>query len=187
MARRARQHDDSDPGSGPDADPESVARTIVLTKLTTQPRSRAELVDLLAKRHVPDDVARRVLDRLEEVGLVDDAAFARAWVESRQAGRGLARRVLVQELRRKGVDDEVARGALDEIDPAAEEQAARALVRRRMRSMRSISPEARVRRLISMLARKGYSGNVVFRVVRDEVEASGVGDGVVDLELPPGT
>jgi regulatory protein len=56
-----------------------------------------------------------------------------------------------------------------------------------MRSMRSISPEARVRRLISMLARKGYSGNVVFRVVRDEVEASGVGDGVVDLELPPGT
>jgi regulatory protein len=185
MARRAR-HDDSDPGSGPHADPDSVARTIVLTKLAAQPRSRAELADLLAKRHVPDDVAQRVLDRSEEVGLVDDAAFARAWVESRQASRGLARRALAQELRRRGVEDNVARGALDGVDPGAEEEAARVLVRRRLRSMRSVSPEARVRRLTAMLARKGYTGAVVFRVVREEIEASGVEPGDLDLELPPG-
>ena len=90
---------------GPEADPESVARKILLDQLTGQARSRKELSDKLASRNVPDDVATRLLDRFEEVGLVDDEAFARAWVESRQRGRGLARRALQQELRRKGIDD----------------------------------------------------------------------------------
>ena len=80
-------------------------------------------------------MATRLLDRFEEVGLVDDDAFARAWVASRQPGKGLARRALAQELRRKGIDDEVAREALDEIDPADEEAAARVLVRKKLRTL----------------------------------------------------
>jgi regulatory protein len=79
---------------GPDADQESVARRILLERLTGAPRSRAELEKSLAKKHVPAHVARKLLDRFTEVGLVDDEAFARAWVESRQRGRGLARRAL---------------------------------------------------------------------------------------------
>src|SRR3954466_9093358 len=87
---------------GPEADHEAVARKILLDQLTGQPRSRSELAAKLAKKQVPTDVASRLLDRFEEVGLVDDAAFARDWVQSRQAGRGLARRALTVELRRKG-------------------------------------------------------------------------------------
>src|SRR5262245_29215610 len=102
---------------GPDADPESVARKILLDQLTGQARSRSELAGKLAKKGVPEEIAGRLLDRFEEVGLVDDSAFARDWVASRQAGRGLARRALAQELRRKGIDDEVAREALSEVDP----------------------------------------------------------------------
>jgi len=168
MTRRSSDAD-TDPGSGPPADPESVARTILLSKLTAQPRTRAELAEMLAKKFVPADVAERVLDRFEEVGLIDDAAFARSWVESRQRGRGLARRALAQELRRKGVDNEVAREALDEIDPGDEETAARDLVRRKLRSMGRLDPQARVRRLTGMLARKGYSAGLAYRVVRDEL------------------
>ena len=115
---------------GPDADPESVARKILLDALTGQARSRQELRDKLAKRDVPAELAERLLDRFTEVGLVDDGAFARSWVESRQRSRGLARRALAQELRRKGVDDDTARTALDDLDPADEEEAARTLVRR---------------------------------------------------------
>ena len=116
-----------DPGAaGPDADHEAVARKILLDQLTGQARSRSELSGKLAKKGVPDEVAARLLDRFEEVGLVDDEAFARAWVQSRQPGKGLARRALAQELRRKGVDDEVARVALDEVDPDDEVEAARA-------------------------------------------------------------
>ena len=106
---------------GPDADAESVARTILLDALTGQARSRRELRDKLAKKDVPDDLAERLLDRFTEVGLVDDEAFARSWVESRQRSRGLARRALAQELRRKGVDDETARTALDDLDPEDED------------------------------------------------------------------
>lgn len=73
-------------GSSPDADeaqadPEVVARTIALRKLTAQARTRHELDQALRKKNVPDEIATTVLDRLEQVGLVDDAAFAQDWVE----------------------------------------------------------------------------------------------------------
>jgi len=152
-------------------DPEAVARKILLDQLTGRARSRSDLAARLAQRDVPEEIAGRLLDRFEEVGLVDDAAFARGWVEQRQAGRGLARRALAQELRRKGIDDEVAREALDEIDPDDEVEAARTLVRRRLRTVRDLDQEVAVRRLSGMLARKGYPPSVAFRVVREELGA----------------
>jgi regulatory protein len=157
---------------GPDADPESVARKILLDALTGQARSRKELRDKLARRDVPADLAERLLDRFTEVGLVDDEAFARSWVESRQRSRGLARRALAQELRRKGVDDETTRTALDEIDPDDEEAAARALVRKKLRSLRGVDRTTATRRLAGLLARKGYPAAMAFAVVREELGAA---------------
>jgi regulatory protein len=154
---------------GPDADPESVARTILLDALTGQARSRKELGQKLAKKGVPDALAERLLDRFTEVGLVDDEAFARSWVESRHRSRGLARRALAQELRRKGVDDETARTALDDLDPAQEEAAARDLVRNKLRSMRDVDHATASRRLAGLLARKGYPPGLAYAVVRDEL------------------
>jgi len=153
----------------PPADPESVARTILLDQLTGRARTRQELAEKLRSRRVPDEIATRLLDRFTEVGLIDDAAFARQWVESRQSTRGLARRALSDELRRKGVDSDVARDALDELDPAAEEAAARALVRKKLRSMRRLDRATATRRLAGMLARKGYPAGLAFAVVRDEL------------------
>ncbi len=158
---------------GPEADPEAVARKILLDQLTGQARSRKELSDKLSSRNVPDDVATRLLDRFEEVGLVDDEAFARSWVASRQPGRGLARRALAQELRRKGIADDVAREALEEIDPADEEAAARALVRKKLRSLSSVDDVTATRRLVGLLARKGYGSGLAFAVVRDELGQAG--------------
>jgi len=158
---------------GPEADPESVARKILLDALTGQARSRKELADKLAKKDVPDDVAARLLDRFTEVGLIDDEAYARAWISSRQPGKGLARRALAQELRRKGVDDETAREALDEIDPADEEQAARVLVRKKLRTLSRVDDQTATRRLVGLLARKGYGAGMAFAVVRDELATSG--------------
>lgn len=156
---------------GPDADPESVARKILLDQLTGRARTRAELAKKLAQRQVPDVLATRLLDRFEEVGLVDDADFARQWVEQRGAGRGLARRALAQELRHKGVEDEVARAALDAVDPADEVEVARALVRRKLRSVAALDRVRATRRLVGMLARKGHSPGTAYRVVREELGA----------------
>lgn len=175
---RRRQVEPDDPGRdlGPPADPASVARNIVLTKLTGQPRSRKELADSLAARDVPDDIAEEVLRRFEDVGLVDDAAFAEAWVRSRQASRGLSRRVLGQELRRKGVDDEIVRDAVETIDTEGEIAAARRLVDRKLRTMGRLDRQTRFRRLSGLLARKGYSAGLSARVVREAIDAAG-GDG----------
>jgi regulatory protein len=148
-----------------------VARKILLDQLTGQARTRSELAGKLAKKGVPDALATRLLDRFEEVGLVDDQAFARSWVQSRQPGKGLARRALAQELRRKGVDDDVAQVALDEVDPDDEVEAARALVRAKLRSLRSLDHDKATRRLVGMLARKGHSPSVCYRVVREELQA----------------
>ena len=150
-----------------EADPEAVARRILLDTLTGQARTRHELADKLAKRGVPDELAASLLDRFTEVGLIDDAAFARLWVEGRHRSRGLAPRALAQELRRKGVGDEDAKAALEQIDEDDQRTAARALVDKKLRSMRGVDPQVATRRLAGLLARKGYSAGLAFSVVRE--------------------
>jgi regulatory protein len=173
---------------GPEADHEAVARTILLDQLTGQARSRAELAQRLAAKGVPETTSTRLLDRFEEVGLVDDGAFARAWVQSRQAGRGLARRALAAELRRKGIDDEDARAALDEVDPDDEVEAARRLVRRKLRTAARLDRVTATRRLTGMLARKGYPAGTCFRVVREELDRARLADAApADPEVPDDT
>jgi regulatory protein len=162
----------SDPADPP-ADAEAVARKILLDQLSARARSRKELADRLASKNVPGELATALLDRFEEVGLVDDAAFARAWISDRQANRGLAPRALAQELRRKGVADEVVRDALDEVEPSTEEDAARRLVRKKLRTLSRVDDTTATRRLVGMLARKGYGSGLAYAVVRDELEASG--------------
>ena len=162
------------PGSPEDdlGDPESVARAICLRALTGSPRTRSQLADLLATRGVPDDAADAVLDRFTEVGLIDDAAYARAWVSSRQAGRGLARRALSAELRAKGVEPEVAAEAVSAVDDDDERAAARRLVERKLGSVRRVDRTTATRRLVGMLARKGYGGGLAAAVVREALDGA---------------
>ncbi|WP_262848786.1 regulatory protein RecX [Mumia quercus] len=148
----------------------------MLDRLAERPRSRAELAAQLKRRHVPDAIAERMLDRFEEVGLVDDEEFAQLWVRSRQQTRGLAGRALALELRRKGVDDEIVRDTIDAIDPESEEEAARALVRKKLRSLRNVDEQVKVRRLVGALGRKGYGPGLAFRIVREEVGADADAD-----------
>jgi regulatory protein len=163
-----------------EADPESVARKILLDTLTGQARTRQELAGKLARRGVPDELAASLLDRFTEVGLIDDAAFARQWVESRHRSRGLAPRALKQELRRKGVGDDDAAEALEQIDEADQRQAARALVDRKLRSMRGLDPQVATRRLAGLLARKGYAAGLAFSVVREALAEAGADDDLGD-------
>jgi regulatory protein len=163
-------------GGSPPADPEAAAREICLRLLTMSPRTRAQLADALRRKGVPDDVAERVLGRYTEVGLIDDVAFARAWVQSRHTGRGLARRALAAELRQRGVDNDTVNDAVDELDPEQEEAAARELVAKRIAATRGLDPVKRTRRVLGVLARKGYPSGLAYRLVREALEAEGVED-----------
>ena len=160
-------------------DPESIARGICLRALTGAPKTRQQLADLLAQRGVPEEAAETVLERFTEVGLIDDAAYARAWVSSRQAGRGLARRALSAELRAKGVDPDVAAEAVLAVDDEDERAAARRLVDRKVGAMRRLDRATATRRLMGMLARKGYNGGLAAAIVREALDSAGADDAAV--------
>jgi regulatory protein len=165
--RRGRSDEREQADARTHADPREVARDICLRQLAVRPRTRAELATALHKRGVDEAIAEEILDRYDEVGIIDDAAFAKAWVTSRHHGKGLARRALAGELRRKGVASDEVGEALDELDPSTEEATARALVARRLRAESSAAPDAVFRRLVGMLARKGYPAGLAIRVVKD--------------------
>jgi len=158
------------PGGGPDADPEEVARQICLRLLTVAPRTQAQLAAALRRRGVPEGAATAVLARFAEVKLIDDELFARAWVESRHHGRGLAARALGAELRQRGVAPDDIAAALSQLAPEQEVATARELVQRRLPGTAGMPPTARMRRLASLLARKGYSAGLAYRVVREALE-----------------
>jgi regulatory protein len=163
------------PGSSaddvPEADPHDVARTICLQQLTASPKTRGQLATVLRRRGVADDVAAAVLARLVEVQLVDDSAFAENYVRTRHASSGKAGRALAQELRARGVDDATVSEALESIDPDEELATARALVAKKLPATRRLDVETRTRRMVGMLARKGYSGGTAMRVVREALAA----------------
>jgi regulatory protein len=150
-------------------DPYDVARQIVLRQLAMVPRSRAELLQKLTQRGCPAAVAGAVLDRMTQVGLVDDEAYAHMLVRSQQAGRGLARPALARELRTKGIEGELAERALSSISDEDERDRARALVDKKLRAMHGLGIEVQTRRLAGMLARKGYSSSMTFAVIREAI------------------
>jgi regulatory protein len=154
----------------PEADADAVAKAIVLRQLSTAPRSRAQLEKKLRQRGCDDDVAARVLDRMTEVGLIDDEAYAQMLVRSRQSGKGLARRALAHELRKQGIDQEVADEALGQVGAGDERVKAEQLVAKKLRTLRGLAPDVQARRLAGMLARKGYPGDLAWRVVRDAID-----------------
>jgi len=123
----------------------------------------------MARRGVPEGAAAAVLDRFEDVGLIDDDAFAAAWVTTRHAGRGLGRRALEGELRRRGVDEQTVREAVSTITAEDEEIAARALAERRLRTMQGLPPQTQLRRLVAMLARKGFGHGLALSTAREVV------------------
>lgn len=150
---------------------EEQAKALCLRLLTARARTRAELEAQLAKRGYPEDVSAQVLDRLGDVGLIDDADFAEQWVRSRRERAGKGRRALVAELRTKGVDDEVINAALDGIDAGAERVRAEELVQTRLRRERLDDGDEQkvMRRLVGMLARRGYSQSLAVDVVGVEL------------------
>jgi regulatory protein len=150
-----------------DADPEAVARAIVLRKLSAAPRTRQQLAAELKKRGVPDDVSHRVLDRYVEFGYIDDAAFALEWVRARHDSRGSSRWLLQRELRDRGVAELDREVAISQISDEDEWSRAKELAERKLRSLSRFDRQTQIRRLQGVLARRGYPPGVCMGVVRE--------------------
>src|SRR5829696_6648230 len=159
------------PPSTSEASREEQARNLCLRLLTARARTHSELQGQLAKRGYPDELSGRVLDRLAHVGLVDDADFAEQWVRSRRVNAGKGKRALAAELRTKGVDNDVITAALADIDAGAERGRAEQLVRDKLRREKlGDGDDTKVmRRLVGMLARRGYGQSMAVEVVASEL------------------
>lgn len=162
------------------------AKEILLRQLTAAARSRAQLAQKLAEKEISEQTATRILDRYEDLGLIDDAEYAAMYVRSRSASRKLARPALRRELAQKGIDPETAQRALSQRTEEDEREDARALVRRRLRPERDLADPAQrekaLRRLVAMLARRGYAPGMAFEIVRTVMAEHGE----TGLEEPPG-
>ena len=169
---------DEESGERVVSDPDTVARIIVLRALERSAKTRSELATTLSRRGVPEDAARRVLDRFAEVGLIDDAALADGFAMTQHRERGLAGRAVAQKLRSRGVQDETLRAAVEQIDRDSEVEMARTLVAKKLRTMSALDRQTQARRLVGLLARKGYSPGLAYRVVREQV------DGVEEMSEP---
>lgn len=168
-AAGSRAESQGAPPGDPENDPVAAAREIALRRLSVRARSRKELTQDLKSRDVPADAAAEVLDRFAEVGLINDAAFAQEWVESRGRRSGAAR--LRQELRLKGVAEEDIADAIAGRGDLADLTNARELATRKSATMKGLDRVVRQRRLTALLARRGYSSAVIRRVIGEILQA----------------
>lgn len=150
-----------------ESDPYSTATTIVLNALGRRARSRGELFALLKKRGTPEEVANAVLYRLQEQGFVNDYEFARYWSESRQRTKKVARRIIVGELRSKGISDEIIDWVISDITDENEFENAMKFAERKARSYQRLEGDVAYRRLHGALARRGFNGSVITRVISE--------------------
>ncbi len=133
-----------------------------LRLLSYRPRSEAELRQRLARRGTPPALVDSTIERLRELGLVDDAAFAQAWVDSRDRASPRGRRLLRRELLAKGVDSDTSRELLESVD---EPDAALRAASRRAASLRDLSYDEFRRRLGDFLRRRGFDYDTGRRTV----------------------
>jgi regulatory protein len=150
-----------------ESDPYSVAQTIALMALGRRAKSRGELLTLLKKRGIEEEVANAVLFRLQEQGFINDYEFARYWSESRQRTKKVSKRIIAGELRSKGIADEIIEWITSDISDDSEFANAMQFAERKSRSVRALAPEVAYRRMHGALSRRGFSGNIVNRVLAE--------------------
>lgn len=152
------------------------ARAVVLRKLTGSAKSRHQLAEALREREFGEDVITTVLDRMEEVQLLDDAAFARTWVRTRHELKGLGSAALRRELQQRGLATDHIDTALEQLSAEDEEAAAEELIANKLRGVTvpvGNGPEDRkerdklTRRLVDMLGRRGHHPGAAMRLARE--------------------
>jgi regulatory protein len=136
--------------------------------LTYRPRSRAEIETKLRDKGIDAAIVQQVIADLIRFGYVNDQEFARLWAQSRMRLRGFGRRRIERELKNKGIDREIIKQTFAELfDGDSEFETAKLTAQKKLSTLRSVDPETRRRRLAGFLERKGFSFEIIGRVLRD--------------------
>lgn len=155
----------------PEADPAAIARAIVLRKLSASAKTRAELAKTLNERNVSAELANEVLDRFAEVGLIDDELYAATFARSRHEYKGLSARAISYQLAHKGVAKPEIETAVADISVEVELATAIKFAEKKLRSLRNVDQVKKLDRIVSFLARKGYSSTICYRAAKSVLQA----------------
>lgn len=146
---------------------ERKAKNVLLHQLSRQAKSTQQLREVLEKREVPTEIAERVLERFTEAGLINDQQFAITVALSRRQTRGLSASAIRRELLKKGVGLHEIEIALREFQEEDELATAVRMAEKRLRALTKYEPVVQRRRVLGFLARKGYSGGVAYRALKE--------------------
>ncbi len=143
------------------------AKGYALRLLKLRPRSRSELARKMAGKGYGEDVVADVLDGLTALGFLDDAAFAKAWLQYR-LNKPMGFRRIERELVEKGIPRDAIRGHWDEVKESYDElEVVRALAKKRTRQYNNIDPLKRRKRVMDYLARRGFQLDVIMKVIKE--------------------
>ena len=163
-----------------EADPYTRAKTIVYNQLAYSAKTRGQLRKKLQSEGFEAELIEPLLDKFEAAKLIDDAEYAETFVRQKSRTKKLSRAALRRELAERGVRGEEAENALAQRTDEQEREDAAELVRKKLRPGMGFSDRAEkdkvTRRLLGMLARRGYSSSISMSVIREELAAYGAED-----------
>ena len=163
-----------------ETDPYTRAKTIVYNQLAYSAKTRGQLRKKLQAEGFDAELIEPLLDKFEAAKLIDDAEYAQSFVAQKSRTKKLSRAALRRELAERGVRGEEAENALAQRTDEQEREDAAELVRKKLRPRMDLSDRAEkdrvTRRLLGMLARRGYSSSVSMSVIREELAAYGAED-----------
>lgn len=163
-----------------EADPYTRAKTIVYNQLAYSAKTRGQLRKKLQSEGFEAELIEPLLDKFEAAKLIDDAEYAETFVRQKSRTKKLSRAALRRELAERGVRGEEAENALAQRTDEQEREDATELVRKKLRPGMDLSDRAEkdrvTRRLLGMLARRGYSSSISMSVIREELAAYGAED-----------
>ena len=151
------------------------ARNILINQLTRSAKTKHQLAQLLEKKFVPAEIAQHLLERFTEVGLIDDAAYARAFAHDKRLTRGLSKSAIKRELSQAGVDQDLILEAIEPIDSQSELDLAIRLVEKRWASVAKLDKDARYRRLSGYLGRRGFAGSIISSAIQSVASSNSAG------------
>ena len=137
----------------------------LLNFATLRPRSEKEIKDYLKRKKSPESITEELFKRLNSLELIDDTEFARWWVEQRQSFSPKTKRVLSNELRIKGIDREIIKEILEEIE-IDELKLAKELIKNKMYKWERFDPKIKKQKISQYLAGKGFDWNVIQDVLK---------------------
>ncbi len=141
------------------------AKKTAMNMLAMRDHSCAELREKLGKREIPAPVIDELIAKLEKSRLLDDAEFAQRYVRAHRERRKLSRTALKRELNKKGISPDIIAGVVEDVDD--EEELARQVAEKKAASSRGLDYDVRQRRILGMLARRGFSSTVCLKVTRE--------------------